>query len=60
MWAHLYVVPAVADATGIKAGLALFFAVFLATPVLVVAGILLLRVLVSKVVEGVVDAFRNL
>ena len=57
---HLSVAPAVADATGIKAGPALFFAVFLVTPVLAVAGIFLLYVSVFMVTRWIVDAFRNL
>jgi hypothetical protein len=60
LFAHLTVVPAVSDATGIKAGPALFFGVFLATPVLLFAGIVLLRALLSKAVEWIADAFKNI
>ena len=62
LWAvftHLTVVPAVADATGIKAGPALFIAVFLVTPVQVFVAALLLYALILKAIQWVGDAFRN-
>jgi hypothetical protein len=56
---HLYVVPAVSDATGIKAGPALFLVVFLVTAMLVFGGMLLLLALTKSLVSWLVDAFRN-
>ena len=59
MTAYMYVVPAVSDATGIKAGPALFFAVFLVTPVAALVGLLIVFSLVSYTVGQIVDAFRR-